>query len=70
MKNLGKGISATTIFLERFFEDLLMGYQNELKNRYIHVYYKEQSAIQSAKTPAPKSQNGTLKWHQLKLSNS
>ncbi len=31
--DLGKGISATTIYLERFFENLLMGYQNELKNR-------------------------------------
>ena len=37
------------VSLERFFENLLMGYQNELKNRFIHVDYKEQSAIQSAK---------------------
>ena len=51
--DLGKGISATTIYLERFFENLLMGYQNELKNRYIHVDYKEQSAIQSAKHKEP-----------------
>ena len=28
--------------------DLLMGYRNELKNRFIHVDYREQSAIQSA----------------------
>ena len=28
--DLGKGISATTIYLERFFENLLMGYQNEV----------------------------------------
>ena len=43
--DLGKGISATTVYLERFFENLLMGYQNELKNRFIHVDYREQSAI-------------------------
>ena len=42
-------------------ENLLMGYQNELKNRFIHVDYKEQSAIQSANVPNSKSQNGTLK---------
>ncbi len=55
--DLGKGISATTIYLGRFFENLLMGYQNELKNRFIHVDYKEQSA----KVPSSKSQNGTMK---------
>jgi len=59
--NLGKGIIANTIYLERFFENLLMGYQNELRNRFIHVDYKEQSAIQSAKVSDSKSQNGTMK---------
>ena len=59
--DLRKGINATTIYLERFFENLLMGYQNELKNRFIHVDYKEQSAIQSAKVPNTKSHNGTMK---------
>ncbi len=58
--DLGKGISATTIYLERFFENLLMGYQNELKNRFIHVDYKEQSAIQSATVNGPKCNNCTL----------
>ena len=40
-----------------------MGYQNELKNRFIHVDYKEQSAIQSAKSAIekdPKCNNCTL----------
>ena len=58
--DLGKGISATTIYLERFFENLLMGYQNELKNRYIHVDYKEQSAVQSATKNDSKCNNCTL----------
>jgi hypothetical protein len=58
--DLGKGISATTIYLERFFENLLMGYQNELKNRFIHVDYKEQSAIQSAMENSSKCNNCTL----------
>ncbi len=59
--DLGKEIVANTIYLERFFENLLMGYQNELKNRFVHVNYKEQGAIQSANMPGQKSQNGTLK---------
>ena len=58
--DLSKGISATTIYLERFFENLLMGYQNELKNRYIHVDYKEQSAIQSATEEISKCNSCTL----------
>ncbi len=58
--DLGKGISATIINLERFFENLLMGYQNELKNRYIHVDYKEQRVIQSARANSSKCNNCTL----------
>lgn len=40
-----------------------MGYKNDLKNRYIHVDYNDnsQSTIQSAKVLFPKSQNGTMK---------
>ena len=58
--DLRKGINTTTIYLERFFENLLMGYQNELKNRFIHVDYKEQSAIQSAIEKDSKCKNCTL----------
>ena len=59
-KDLRQGINTTTIYLERFFENLLMGYQNELKNRFIHVDYKEQSAIQSAIEKDSKCKNCTL----------
>ena len=57
-----KGTTATTVFLERFFENLLMGYQNDLKNRYIHVDYNtnSQSAIQSVKADVSKCKNCTL----------
>ena len=58
--DLGKGISATTVYLELFFENLLMGYQNRLKNRYIHVDYKEQGVSQSARQVDPKCNNCTL----------
>ena len=37
-----------------------MGHQNELKNRFIHVDYKEQSAIQSAIEKDSKCKNCTL----------
>ena len=60
--DLAKGITATTVFLDRFFENLLMGYQNDLKNRYIHVGYNDnsQSAIQSVKADVSKCKNCTL----------
>ena len=35
--NLQKGIHENPEFLERFFRNLLMGEQNELKNRYCHI---------------------------------
>ena len=47
--NLQKGIHATSEFLEMFFENLLLGTQHELKNRYLHVDFREDTVIQSAK---------------------
>lgn len=54
------GIHATTEFLELFFENLLMNAGHELKNRYMHVDFSNECAIQSAKTNVSKCQNGTL----------
>lgn len=34
-------IYATTIYLEKFFENLLFGGKNELKNRYLHIAWKD-----------------------------
>ena len=56
--NLTKGITATTKYLELFFENLLLGRDNELKNRYLHIEFE--SDIQSDKKDAPKCQNVTL----------
>lgn len=36
-KNIQKGIFATTQFIDLFFRNLLLGEQNELKNRNLHV---------------------------------
>ena len=60
--NLGRDIHATTVYLERFFENLLLGAKNELKNRFLHVDYTDssQSAAQSATTVNPKCNNCTL----------
>jgi len=56
--NLQKGISSTTKYLELFFENLLLGYENELKNRYLHIDYVEE--IQSANLDNSKCKNCTL----------
>ena len=38
--NLQKGIHATGVHLEQFFENLLLGTQHELKSRNLHVEYE------------------------------
>lgn len=43
--NVKNGITATTKYLELFFENLLLDKNNELKNRYLHIDF--QSDIQS-----------------------
>lgn len=48
--NLQKGINENPEFLEKFFRNLLMGEHNELKNRYCHIRYTEQVAINSEKS--------------------
>ncbi len=57
--NLQKGIHATSEFLEAFFENLLLGTQHELKNRYLHVNFKDET-VQSASAEISKCQIGTL----------
>lgn len=52
-----RGFSSTTVFLERFFENLLFHGKNELKNRFCHILWKEDEKGQSAN---PKCKNCTL----------
>ena len=40
-QNLPAGVERTTEFLELFFRNLLMGEKNELKNRYLHIHWKD-----------------------------
>ncbi len=51
-RDLPKGISETTIYLERFFRSMLLGEQHDLRNRIMHVDWGmvEGSAVQSAKS--------------------
>ena len=58
--NLQKGVHATTKFLEMFFENLLLGTDHELKNRYLHMDYVEGSHSQSINPKVPKCQFDTL----------
>lgn len=39
--DLPNDINATTLYLERFFENLLFGGNNELKNRYLHIAWQD-----------------------------
>ena len=50
--NLKKNIHETTVYLEKFLRNLLLGEKNELKNRYLHisgVFEKEKPSIDSEK---------------------
>ena len=51
-RDLPKGITETTIYLERFFRSMLLGEQHDLRNRIMHVDWGkvEGSAAQSANT--------------------
>ena len=56
--DLQKGIHATPLYLEQFFENLLLDAHHELKNRRTHVDFS--GPAQSAMAPVSKCQNGTL----------
>ena len=58
--NLQIGIHATSEFLEMFFENLLLGTQHELKNRCLHVGFKEEAPAQSTEAEISKCKNCTL----------
>ncbi|MCR5765128.1 MAG: winged helix-turn-helix transcriptional regulator, partial [Treponema sp.] len=40
-KNLKEGIEENPVYLEHFFRNLILGENNELKNRYTHIDYDE-----------------------------
>lgn len=64
--DLTAGISETTIFLERFFRNMLLGEEHDLRNRIMHVDWgkvADDATLQSAKISdelPPKCKNCTL----------
>ena len=58
--DLQKSIHSTTKFLELFFANLLLGTNHELKNRYTHVDFVDETASQSINPKVSKYQFDTL----------
>lgn len=48
--NLQEGITETTVFLERFFRNMLLGETTPLRNREMHLDWKPEAEAQSAKS--------------------
>lgn len=61
-QNLPAGVERTTEYLELFFRNLLMGEKNELKNRYLHIRWKEMaSGVAEAEISSEKKYKSTEK---------
>lgn len=45
-RNVAKGIDYSPIYLERFFRNLLLGEQWDLRNRYLHIHPTEEWKVQ------------------------
>ena len=59
--DLKNGVYANHVYLEKFFSNLLMGTEYELRNRYMHLEYPlENSTFQSVRESSPKYQIDTL----------
>ena len=60
--DLQNGITSTNEYLEYFFENLLINAEHELKNRYLHINYKNiiNNGTQSASNNDSKCKNCTL----------
>lgn len=58
--DLQNGIHSTTKYLEMFFGNLLLGTDHELKNRYLHIDYVDESTSQSITPKVSKYQFDTL----------
>ena len=58
--NLQKGVHSTTKFLEMFFSNLLLDTHYELKNRFMHIDYVDESTSQSISPKVLKYQFDTL----------
>ncbi len=63
-QNLPAGVERTSEYLELFFRNLLMGEKNELKNRYLHIRWKDMAngvAEEPVELSTQKTTNGSRK---------
>lgn len=58
--NIQQGVFSTTEYLERFFRNLLLGENNDLRNRQLLIGTQSSDDFQSAKGNSSKCQVGTL----------
>lgn len=59
--DLTAGISETTLYLERFFRNMLLGEEHDLRNRVMHVDWgkvNDETSVQSANKPAQSAKLG------------
>jgi len=59
-QNIQKGIKRESVYLERFFRNLLMGENNELRNRFMIVNAPEDMAISTPTSTSTSSENPLL----------
>lgn len=57
--DIANGITETTVFLERFFRNMLLGEKHVLRNREMHLDWKEEGDVQSAKNDIQSAKNPT-----------
>ena len=57
-RNVAKGIDYTPVYLERFFRNLLLGEQWDLRNRYLHIHPTEEWSVQP--NLAPRTSTGQV----------
>ena len=60
--NIAKGIDYTPIYLERFFRNLLLGEQWDLRNRYLHIHPTEEWRVQPNLAPKTSTEQAPHKY--------
>jgi len=55
--NLQKGVTETTVYLERFFRSMLLGEQHTFRNRELHVEWNEEDASAKVQSASDLSQS-------------
>ena len=59
-RNVAKGIDYSPVYLERFFRNLLLGEQWDLRNRYLHIHPTQEWSVQPNLTTRTSTRTSTL----------